>query len=179
VVFRRNTFYNNDIINWRGGCDGMIVENNFFGASNHAFSVQFHGDDAIIRFNVLQGDIQNTGSGESDNQVWLGNVGPTIGSSCPNPLSSGVVGTHNVWSRPTTCGGGANNTQTSNFSGWFVNAGEPFDGHITSSATGAINKVPAASCPTTDFDGNPFSDFDEQTRPIDTNCDAGADERDD
>lgn len=178
-VLSGNRFWNNDIINQRGGCDNMIVQNSFYGLSNHAYSAQFHGDNSTIRFNTIQGDYQATGSGESQGQVWLGNIGPQIGFACPYSPSAGSA-SYNVWvDRPVTCNAGANNSQVANMNGWFVNAGEPFDGHITSSATAAIGKVPAASCPTTDWDGTPFTDIDGQVRPLDTNCDAGADERDD
>jgi hypothetical protein len=175
VEFKRNRFWNNDIINWRGGCDNMLIENNMFGASNHSFSLQFHGDNATIRFNVIQGDYQNTGTGESDGQRWIGNIGPTAGTACPNPSSSGVVAEYNVWgsNRPVTCGGGANNFANGNFNSFFTSVGEPPNFHLNAGTT------PVNFVPTSVTGGCPSTDFDQQSRPIDTNCDAGVDERDD
>jgi hypothetical protein len=172
---RRNRFYNNDIINWRGGCDGMVVENNFFGQSNHAFTVQLHGDDAVIRFNTIEGDIQNTGSGESDRQRWTGNIVAGPGSSCPNSSSSGVVSQLNVWrSRPITCGGAANNAQVASFTGYFVslnpNGPTGSDLHLSPTAVAALSKVPGSS-------GCVADDIDREARSTSASCDAGADER--
>jgi hypothetical protein len=179
ITLRRNKFYRNACINYRGDGDdgaGIVIENNFFGNSvdflggNCGQSVQIHGNGVVVRYNTINGNIQHLGSGEGNNQYWTGNiVTGVIGSYEGCPGTSGTVAEYNVWnsSNSTTCGAGATNLRVSSFTGWFVNASSG-DLHLTSSASTAVGAGNSRTYPSTDIDG--------YARPFGGSVDAGASE---
>jgi hypothetical protein len=180
-TLRGNKFFRNIGINYRGGADlpvtGVTIENNFFGqpisgAVVSWYSIAPNADNIIVRYNTIEGDVQQSVSGHDNGQVWEGNIitGNYGWGLCPT--GNGTVAQYNVWATtmPTSCGGAAN--RLSNFSGYFVNqnpnATNGSDLHLTANATAAIGGGNQSRYPTKDIDG--------EARPKGGSVDSGADE---
>jgi hypothetical protein len=165
IIIRRNKFKGNGCINYRGdGDDGLItMENNFFGdttgsdpisRNNCGTNVQIHGNGAQVRYNTIIGNVTPTGAGESNNQLWVGNLITGSWGSNQCPIGTETTAEFNIWDgSPVTCGAGANNIQVANFSGWFVNTSTA-DLHLTASASTAVGAGDTSNFPTLDFDGH-------------------------
>jgi chitodextrinase len=180
LVLRGNKFFRNLSMNYRGGADqpvtGVVIENNFFGKTLDGvapayYTIAPNGDDIIVRYNTIEGDVQPSVSGHDNRQLWEGNIitGTYGNGSCPT--GNGTIAQYNVWNsdNPASCGG-ATNARVSNFSGYFINlnpsAGS--DLHLTATATPAIGGGNQNRYPTKDIDG--------EARPKGGSVDAGADE---
>ena len=182
LTVRGNKFYKNACINYRGdGADRgtIVIENNTFGQTvsyaggiSCGPSAQIHGDGALIRYNTIEGSIQQVGSGEGDGQLWEGNIitGNVGYGQCP--VGSGTIAQYNVWNsnNPTNCGGAAN-VGLANLTSMFVTINPTgstgSDLHLVAGAA-AIDRGNPSRYPSTDIDG--------KTRPIGGGPDAGADE---
>ncbi len=145
-----------------------VVENNFIqccktaGSNALAFGDTETGSVVTIRFNSIQGGVNNAFGGSVATVALLANI---ISSNSVTTCSSPFSFSYNVIAGGS--GGNCGGTNTTAATG-FVSA--PSDLHIGPSAT-ARSFVPLASCIGTDIDGD--------SRPIGsgTHCDAGADER--
>lgn len=157
LIVRRNVFYNNCSINYRGGpiTANQTVENNYFGppvncAVGTLFNVSITGP-ATIRFNTIDGTIQPPNSPWNNNQLYDSNIinGQINGGNCPN--GTATVAQYNVWlnSNPTGACGGAANTRVANMTGWFV--GTPTNYDLTATASAALGAANPSSFPATDI----------------------------
>jgi hypothetical protein len=136
-----------------------------------AWTIAFNTTNVPIGLNISSG---GTSSATTFNLV--GNLGPLLltgNTGCTSFDSGTAIASYgyNAW---VTYGGAQNGTCGTGdvypVSPSFVDS--TFDLHLTGGTTSADNLVPAATCTpitTVDFDGD--------TRPAVTNCDAGADER--
>ena len=185
LTVRNNRFYRNTCINWRGGDMGangttILVEGNFFGNTvpslisgvNCGMSVQMMGDNAQVRYNTIEGTVQQAGAGEGDNQRWSSNIvtGSVGSGQCPSGV--GTIAQYNVWStnNPQACGGAANTrvaSPSAMFESWSPSGPTGSNLHLVSTAV-AINKGDAGAYPVTDIDG--------EARSAGGAPDAGADE---
>lgn len=177
------------------GYTGYTLENNVFTQSCNNVGSECGGrlDNAsgFGHCNIYSGnDFTNTkirfnsflaGSGfDMDNACTMGSPGVTFTGNIRNGSSVACAG---IWSVPptfqyevyhtygTTCGGTGNTNIGGSPTFFTSDTNTAPDAHLTGAETQTPdNKVPtSATCPSEDFDG--------QTRPNDTNCDAGADER--
>lgn len=179
----------------------VLIENNFFGrplAQGSTFATNQNGlavgdnypggpncggscaplTNVTVRFNVYAdgstGAYLDVGGGQGEHYVNVkeyGNVGPTSCQSYPL-AGSGYSSTYNVTPSGFSCTGTGNVTAT--LSDVIVNAtNDSEDFHLKGSAgtTAADDLVPTGT------PGCPGSDYAGTARPQDTNCDAGAYER--
>jgi hypothetical protein len=175
--------------------DNVTIENNQFGDSaestdlasyctptvdcpiasaggNYALYVNTGWGDGVgtnwsVRFNTFANGVNMLGT--YSNSKMYGNIFESTAISCGS-----IPYSYNVWAKGSTACSGTNQQTSAStlLASEAYNASSPYDFHLTGAAGSTIadNSVPTAQvCPATDYDGD--------SRPLDTNCDAGSDER--
>jgi hypothetical protein len=189
ITFERNRFWNCEIYGIflqpaAGTTSNIYIQNNWFGASPGGGGGVVIGsnsgglDDVVVRFNSFaDGESLSYESGTFSNFRAVGN---TFGeASGTNTCRTGIDFDYNVF-KSGTCANGTGNT---NFGGTMPYAdGDGTDSgmdlHLTGATNAADDLVPTAQVDGCDS-GEATTDYDSASRPAETNCDAGSDERTD
>jgi hypothetical protein len=163
----------------------VLIENNWFGqawngqgSKSRGTSLVLDGNnqsltDWLVRFNSFEsgGGIAWNSDVDSTTYSNVRGTGNLDGLTAPQCLA-GVTYSYNVFRSSTACSGTGNVGLNAAFPYVDGFGDATMDFHLAGGATSIDDLVPTGVT-----DGCPADDYDGEARPADTNCDAGADER--
>lgn len=185
--FHDNEFYNIFMQNIGGGggnITNVTIENNWFGQPGDGSGTAYARFTAValsprnaafsnflVRFNSFNGSAGISWNDDGDGTTYT-NMRATGNLIGVRECYGSVTYRYNVYDETLTCSG--TGEVALNAALPYVNTGNTsaLDYHLTGADTSIDNRVP-----TSVTDGCAALDYDGIARPIDTNCDAGADER--